>query len=93
MWLDYQKPLDSVPHKWLIKALKLTKVPEKIITAIKTSIKKWSAIVSEGTPTNTTPTRNLPRWQLLCIAFYLLCKSVVIFVKQATGLSHWQKWE
>ena len=49
MWLDYQKPLDSVPHKWLIKALKLTKVPEKIITAIKTSIKKWSAIVSEGT--------------------------------------------
>ena len=49
MWLDYQKPLDSVPHKWLIKVLKLTKVPEKIITVIKTSIKTWSAIVSGGT--------------------------------------------
>ena len=40
MWLDYQKTFDSVPHKWLIKALELAKVPEKIITGIKALMKK-----------------------------------------------------
>ena len=40
MWLGYQKALDSLPHKWLIKALELVKVPEKIITAIKNLMKK-----------------------------------------------------
>ena len=46
MWLDYQKAFDSVPHKWLIKALELAKVPEKIITAIKTLMKKWSTNIN-----------------------------------------------
>ena len=46
MWLDYQKVFDSVPHKWLIKALELEKVPERIITAIKTLMKKWSTNVN-----------------------------------------------
>ena len=27
MWLDHQRAFDSVPHKWLIKALELAKVP------------------------------------------------------------------
>ena len=31
MCLDYQKPFDSVPHGWLIKALELAKVPQLII--------------------------------------------------------------
>ena len=39
-WLDYQEAFDSVPHKWLIKALELAKVPEKIITVIKALMKK-----------------------------------------------------
>ena len=46
VWLDYQKAFDSVQHKWLIKALELAKVPEKIITAIKTLMKKWSTSVN-----------------------------------------------
>ena len=44
--LDYQKAFDSVPHKWLLKALELGKVPERIITAIKTLMKKWSTNVN-----------------------------------------------
>ena len=46
MWLDYQKAFNSVPHMWLIKALELAKVPERIITAIKTLMKKWSTNVN-----------------------------------------------
>ena len=46
MRLDYQKAFDSVPHKWLIKALKLAKVPEKIINALVNLMKKWSTLVN-----------------------------------------------
>ena len=46
VWLDYQKAFDSVQHKWLIKALELAKVPEKIITANKTLMKKLSTNVN-----------------------------------------------
>ena len=34
VWLDYQKAFDSVPYSWMIKALKLAKVPAVIIKAI-----------------------------------------------------------
>ena len=40
MPLDYQKAFDSVPHKWLIKALEVAKAPERIMTAIKALMKK-----------------------------------------------------
>ena len=36
IWLDYQKAFDSIPHSWLIEALRLAKIPEKIINAIDT---------------------------------------------------------
>ena len=35
IWLDYKKALDSVPHKWLIYALQLAKLPKQLIKAIK----------------------------------------------------------
>ena len=35
IWLDYKKPFDSIPHEWLFTALKLAKVPKKIIEAIR----------------------------------------------------------
>ena len=36
VWLEYKKAFDSVPHSWLIQALKLAKVPQKVVTAIET---------------------------------------------------------
>ena len=43
--LDYPKAFNSVPRKWLIKALELAKEPENTITAIKTLMNKWSTNV------------------------------------------------
>ena len=41
IWLDYKKAYDSVPHEWIIEALRLAKVPDRIITAIANIIKAW----------------------------------------------------
>ena len=35
MWFDYHKAFNSVPHPWIIKALELAKVPNKILIAIR----------------------------------------------------------
>ena len=42
MWFDYKEAFDSVPHDWILKALQLARVPEKIIQAIKNSMKLWA---------------------------------------------------
>ena len=34
MWFDYGKVFHSVPHNWIIKALQIAKVPEKVLNAI-----------------------------------------------------------
>ena len=40
LWLDYKKAYDSVPHAWILEALHLAKVLEKIILAIEHLIGK-----------------------------------------------------
>ena len=40
-WLDYKKAYDSVPHALIIKALKLSKIPDNIIATIQNLISKW----------------------------------------------------
>ena len=42
IWLDYKKAFDSVPHEWLFTDLKLAKVPNKIIEAIRKFSNQWS---------------------------------------------------
>ena len=41
VWLDYKKAFDSVPHSWLICALKLVKVPPDIINGISNLTDCW----------------------------------------------------
>ena len=43
--LDYKKAFDSVPHKWLLYALKLAKVPAQLIEAIKRLTNQWGTVL------------------------------------------------
>ena len=46
VWLDYQKSFDSVPHSWLIYALKLAKVSLNIISAVSNLTNCWYTILN-----------------------------------------------
>ena len=46
MWFDYRKAFDSVPHSWIIKALHLAKVPEKVLNAILRLMELWATKVN-----------------------------------------------
>ena len=46
VWLDYKKAFDSVPHSWLIQALKLAKVPQKVVNAIETLTNRRHTILT-----------------------------------------------
>ena len=45
VWLDYRKAFDSIPHSWLIKLLKLAKIPNNIISAIENLAESWYTIL------------------------------------------------
>ena len=41
VWIDYRKAFDSTPHSWLLHALKLAKLPNHLLTAIKNLSESW----------------------------------------------------
>ena len=46
VWLDYQKAFDSVANEWLLRSLKLAKVPLQLLSAIENLTKHWATIAS-----------------------------------------------
>ena len=46
VWLDYQKVFNSVTHEWLLRSLKLAKVPLQLLSAIENLTKHWTTIAS-----------------------------------------------
>lgn len=47
-YIDYQKAFDSVPHSWILSALKLYKIDPAIIELIRTMMKDWRTTLSVG---------------------------------------------
>lgn len=41
MWIDYKRSFPSVPHSWLLEAMKTYKIDNNIIEFIKTTIPTW----------------------------------------------------
>ena len=46
VWLDYRKAFDSFPDTWLIQALKLVKVTQKVVNAMETLTNPWYTILT-----------------------------------------------
>ena len=86
MWLDYQKAFDSIPHKWLIKALKLSKVPPILIKAIEHLITKWSTNVHLRTDKETIVTdeikylKGIFQGDSLSVILFILCLNPLSFL-------------
>ena len=56
MYFDYKKAFDSIPHKWLLEALRLAKVHPKLIAVIKSLTEKWATQVHLQTGKTVTVT-------------------------------------
>ena len=41
VWLDYKKAFDSVPHSWIIEALKLAGIQSIVVRNIEMLMRKW----------------------------------------------------
>ena len=41
MWIDYKKAYDSIPHSWIIEAMKLYKIDDTIINFIELLMPAW----------------------------------------------------
>ena len=41
VWLDYRNAFDSIPHSWLLHVLKLAKLPNHLLMAIRSLTKSW----------------------------------------------------
>ena len=40
-WIDYKKAFDSVPHSWILKALRIYRVSPTVINFVEESMKDW----------------------------------------------------
>ena len=59
MWFDYQKAFDTIPHKWLFKALELAKIPEKLINSVKKLAANWKTKLYLRTTNDTLVTKEI----------------------------------
>lgn len=85
VWLDYKKAFDSVPHLWLIRALELAKVPDKIVNIIRSLTKIWSTQVHLSGETESIVTDPIHYKKGIFQGDSL---SVILFVLSVNPLSH-----
>ena len=46
IWLENQKAFDSATHDWLLRSLKLAKVPPQLTSAIQSLAKSWNTTIT-----------------------------------------------
>ena len=85
MWFDYRKAFDSIPHMWLYEALKLAKIPEEIISAVRSLSEKWATEILIQTNETASVTDLI---QYLCGILQGDCLSLILFVLCVNPLSH-----
>ena len=88
VWLDYQKVFNSVTHEWLLRSLKLAKVPLQLLSAIENLTKHWATIASlhgtnESVITDIIKYRNgIFQGNTLSVLLFVLCLNPLSFLLQ-----------
>ncbi|XP_044760829.1 uncharacterized protein LOC123318276 [Coccinella septempunctata] len=59
-FIDYKKAFDSVPHSWLIHALKIHKVSPDIVSFLETSMRQWSTVLTLHTTEQIIQSKEIP---------------------------------
>ena len=84
-WLGYRKAFDSIPHDWLLEALRLAKIPQHLLNAVKNLTESCYTILKLN-ETSETITSDLI--QILTGIYQDDSLSVKLFVLALNSLSH-----
>ena len=85
VWLDYRKAFDSIPHDWLLEALRLAKIPQHLITAVKNLTEFWYTILNLNGTSKTIVSDLI---KILTDIYQGDSLSVILFVRALNPLSH-----
>ena len=85
VWLDYRKAFDSIPHDWLLEALRLAKIPQHLITAVINLTESWYTILNLNGTSKTIASDLI---KILTGIYQGDSLSVILFVLALNPLSH-----
>ena len=85
VWLDYKKAFDSIPHDWLLEALRLAKIPQHLTIAIKNLTESWYTILNLNGTSKTIVSDLI---KILTGIYQGDSLSVILFVLGLNPLSH-----
>ena len=88
MWFDYKKAFDSIPHQWLLEALKLAKIHDMLLNAISKLTEKWATKVYLRTNGTASITDTI---HYLTGVLQGDCLSLLLFILCVNPLSHLDK--
>ena len=83
MWFDYKKAFDSIPHQWLLEALKLAKIPDASKCYLQTYRKVGDQSISPhkrhriNYRYNSLFNRCTPRRLFVTTIIYFMCQSII----------------
>ena len=99
VWLNYRKAFNSIPHSWLLQALKLAKVPGSIINTIKNLTKAWYTVLTLSSEAETLTTelikflKDIFQRDSLSVMLFVLSESTIFSVKQGAKAIHLEELE
>ena len=75
-WIDYQKAVDRVPHRWIIKSLELIGINNKVAAFTKKAMTYWKTRMRLHAENELIETEDIKIPLLFCICLILLTEQL-----------------